>query len=77
MQETIFRKSEFREAYEKFTSERHLSTTCVANLQEDTLMEIETYKYVERWCKKAYQAIEQIDDISVVQKGRDTKEHGI
>jgi len=53
-QAIVFLKSEFREAYTQFTSERHLFTACVANFQEDTLMDMETYKYVERWYEKEY-----------------------
>jgi hypothetical protein len=40
-------------------------------------MALETCKDVERWYEKAYQAVERIDYISAVQKGRDTEEHGI
>jgi hypothetical protein len=58
-------------------SERHLFTACVADFQEDTLMALETCKDVERWYEKAYQAVERIDYIIAVQKGRDTEEHGI
>jgi hypothetical protein len=58
MQATIFLKSEFQEAYAQFTSERHLFTACIVDLQEDTLMALETCKYMERWYEKAYQAVE-------------------
>jgi hypothetical protein len=68
-QATVFLKSEFQDAYAKFTSERHLFTACVADYQEDTLMALETCKDMERWYEKAYQAVEQIDYISAVQKG--------
>jgi hypothetical protein len=40
-------------------------------------MALVTCKDVERWYEKSHQAVERIDYISVVQKGRDTKEHGI
>jgi hypothetical protein len=76
-QATIFLKSEFREAYAQFTSERNLFTVCIADFQEDTLMGLETCKDMERWYEKAYQAVERIDYISAVQKGRDMEEHGI
>jgi hypothetical protein len=48
-QAIVFLKSEFQDAYAKFTSEIHLFTACVADYQEDTLMALETYKDVERW----------------------------
>jgi hypothetical protein len=76
-QATIFLKSEFREAYSQFMSETHLFTACIVNIQKDTLMELETYKDVERWYEKAYQVVERIDYISAVQKDRDTEEYGI
>ena len=57
--------------------EIHLVTTCVDNYQEDTLMALETCKDVDRWYEKAYQAVERIDYINVVQKGRDVEENGI
>jgi hypothetical protein len=40
-------------------------------------MALVTYKYMERCYEKAHQAVEIIDCISMVQKGRDTKEHSI
>jgi hypothetical protein len=40
-------------------------------------MGITTYKDMQRWYGKAHQALEWIDYINEVQKGRDTKEHGI
>jgi hypothetical protein len=40
-------------------------------------MELTTCKYMERWYEKAYRVVEQIDYISALQKGQDTKEHGI
>jgi hypothetical protein len=63
---TIFLKSEFQDAYAKFTSEIHLFNACVVNYQEDTLMELETYKDVDRWYENEYQYIEQIDYINAV-----------
>jgi hypothetical protein len=40
-------------------------------------MALVTYKDVERWYEKAHQEVERIDYITVVQKGRDVKEHDI
>jgi hypothetical protein len=76
-QATVFLRSEFQDAYNKFTNERHLFTTGIANFQEDTLMALETCKYVEIWYEKAHQAVEIIDYINAVQKGRDAEEHDI
>jgi hypothetical protein len=76
-QAVVLLKSEFRETYAQFTSERNLFTACIADFQEDTLMGMETCKDMQRWYEKAHQALEQIDYINEVQKGRDTEEHGI
>lgn len=73
----MYLRSEFKEAYNKFTDERHLFTVRIAELQEDTLMALATCKDMERWYEKAQQAVEKIDYISAVQKGRDAKEHDI
>jgi hypothetical protein len=62
-------RSEFQDAYSKFTSERHIFTTGIVDFQENTLMALATCKYVERWYEKAHQAVERIDYISVAQKG--------
>jgi hypothetical protein len=40
-------------------------------------MALETCKNMERWYEKSHQAVERIDYISTVQKGRDPKEHDI
>jgi hypothetical protein len=40
-------------------------------------MELATLKDMERWYKKAHQAMERIDYISTVQQGRDVEEHDI
>jgi hypothetical protein len=40
-------------------------------------MALETYKDVERWYEKSYQAVERIDYINAVKKGRYVEEHGI
>jgi hypothetical protein len=74
-QATVFLRSEFQDAYAKFTSERHLFTAGIADFQEDTLMALATCKDVERWYEKSYQVVERIDYISAVQKGRDAEEH--
>jgi hypothetical protein len=39
-QVTVYLRNEFKEAYNKFTDERHLFTARIAELQEDTLMEL-------------------------------------
>jgi hypothetical protein len=41
-QAAMFMRSEFQETYKKLTDERHLFTTRRVELQEDTLMELET-----------------------------------
>jgi hypothetical protein len=74
---TVFLKSDFQDAYAKFTNEQHLFTASISNFQEYTLMALETYKDVETWYEKSYQVVEIIDYISVVQKGQDAEEHGI
>jgi hypothetical protein len=76
-QAAVFLRSEFQEAYNKFTDERHLFTARIVELQEDTLMALATCKDMERWYEKAHQAMERIDYISVVQQGRDVEEHDI
>jgi hypothetical protein len=76
-QATVFLRSEFQDAYAKFTNERHLFTAGIVDFQEDTLMALATCKDVERWYEKAHQAVERIDYINVVQKGRDAEEHDI
>jgi hypothetical protein len=63
----LFLRSEFQEAYSKFTDERHLFTTRIVELQEDTLMALSMCKDMERWYEKAHQAVERIDYINVVQ----------
>jgi hypothetical protein len=74
---TMFLRSKFEDAYSKFTSERHLFIAGIVNFQEDTLMALETCKDMERWYEKSHQAVEIIDYISMVQKGRDAEEHNI
>jgi hypothetical protein len=77
-QAAMFLRSEFQEAYKKFIDERHLLTARIIEIQEDTLMALETCKDMERWYKKVHQAMERIDYISAtVQQGRDTEDHGI
>jgi hypothetical protein len=41
-QATVFLRSEFQDAYSKFTNERHLFTAGIVDFQEDTLMVLET-----------------------------------
>jgi hypothetical protein len=45
-QKVLFLRSEFIETHAQFTSERNILTTCIADFQEDTLMRLETCKYV-------------------------------
>lgn len=73
----VLLKSEFREIYGKSRRERDLFTARVADLQEDTLMGMATYKDMQRRFEKAYQALERINYISEIQNGRDSEEHGI
>jgi hypothetical protein len=76
-QAAVYLRSEFKEAYNKFTDERHLFTARIFELQEDTLMALATCKDMERWYEKVQQAMERIEYISAVQKGRDAEEHDI
>jgi hypothetical protein len=73
----MFLRSEFQDAYDQFMNEQHLFTAGIVDFQEDTLMALETCKDMERWYEKAHQAVERIDYISVIQKGRDVEEHNI
>jgi hypothetical protein len=73
----MFLRSGFQDTYAKFTDEQHLFTAGIANFQEDTLMEPETWKDVERWDEKEHQVVEIIDYISAMQKGQDVEEHSI
>jgi hypothetical protein len=76
-QSMVFLRSEFQDAYIKFTNERNLFTIGITEFQEDTLMALATCKDVESWYEKSHQAVERIDYISVVQKGREAEEHNI
>jgi hypothetical protein len=76
-QSTVFLRSEFKEAYSKFTNERCLFTARINELQEDTLMELAMCKGMERWYEKAHQAVEMIDYINVVKQVRDAEENDI
>jgi hypothetical protein len=73
----MFLRSEFQDAYDKFTNERHLFTAWITELQEDTLMALVTCKDVERWYEKAHQVVEIIDYINAFQKAQDVEEHEI
>jgi hypothetical protein len=73
----VFLRSEFQDAYNKFTNERHLFIAGIVDFQEDTLMALATCKDVEIWYEKAHQAMEIIDYIGVVQKGQDAEENEI
>jgi hypothetical protein len=55
---TFFLKSEFQDAYAKFTNEIHICTACIAYFQEYTLMALATCKDVERWYEKSYLVVE-------------------
>jgi hypothetical protein len=76
-QVVIFLRSEFKETYAQFKRERNIFTTCIFDFQEDTLMVLETCKYMQRWYEKAHQALYQIDYISAVKKGRYSEDHDI
>jgi hypothetical protein len=76
-QVAVYLRSEFKEAYNKFTDEQHIFTARIFELQEDTLMALAMCKDMERWYEKVQQAMERIDYISAMQKGRDTEEHGV
>jgi hypothetical protein len=73
----VLLKSEFREMYAQFKTKRNIFTACIDEFQEDTLMGLETYKYMSIWYAKAHRALERIDYINELQKGQDTEEHGI
>jgi hypothetical protein len=66
-QATLFLRSEFQDAYSKFTNERHLFITRIGDFQEDTLMALVTCKDMEIWYEKAHQVVERIEHISIVQ----------
>jgi hypothetical protein len=51
-QTTIFLRSEFQNAYNKFMSERHLITAGIDEFQEDTLMAVVMFKDMEIWYEK-------------------------
>jgi hypothetical protein len=68
-QATVFLRSEFQDAYDKFMNEQHLFTAGIDDFQEDTLMALATCKDMERWYEKAHQVVERIDYINMVQKG--------
>jgi hypothetical protein len=73
----MYLRIKFKEAYNKFTDERHLFTARIVELQEDTLMALATCKDMERWYEKAQHAVERIKYISMVQKGSRHEEHDI
>jgi hypothetical protein len=66
-QATGYLRSEFKEAYCKFTNERHLFTAKIDELQEDTLMALMMCKDMERWYERAQQSVERIKYIDAVQ----------
>jgi polyhydroxyalkanoate synthesis regulator protein len=76
-QAVVYLRSEFKEAYNKFTDERHLFTARITELQEDNLMALAMCKDMERWYKKVQQFVERVDYIGAVQQGRDKEEHDI
>jgi hypothetical protein len=73
----VYLRREFKETYRSFIDKRHLFTARIAKLQEDTLMALVTCKDMERWYEKSQQAVEIIEYISMVKKGRDAEEHDI
>jgi hypothetical protein len=70
-QVVVYLRSEFQEAYNKFTDKRHLFTTKIVDLQEDTLMALATFKDMEQWYEKMQQDMEIVEYIGTVQQGRD------
>jgi hypothetical protein len=76
-QATMFLRSEFQEAYDKFMNERHLFTARIAEFLEDTIMALVPCNDMERWYEKSHQAVEMIDYINAVQQGRNAEEHDI
>ena len=50
-------KSDFREMYAKFTSERDIFTARIDDFQEDTLMVLATSKYLQWRYEKEHQAL--------------------
>jgi hypothetical protein len=52
-QTAVYLRSEFEEAYNNFTHERHLFSAKIVELQEDTLMALMTCKDMERWYERA------------------------
>jgi hypothetical protein len=58
---SVFLRSEFQGAYDKFANERHLFTARIVEYQEDILMVLQICKYMERWYVKLHQVIERID----------------
>jgi hypothetical protein len=76
-QTAIYLRSEFEEAYNNFTHERHLFSMKIVELQEDTLMALVMCKDMEWWYEREWKAIEIIKYIDAVQQGRDKEEHGI
>ena len=68
-QAAVFLRSEFQEAYKKFTDEGHLFTARIVELQEDNLMALAMCKDMERWYDKSHQAVERINYISALQQG--------
>jgi hypothetical protein len=76
-QTVVYLKDEFGRVYNEFKKERHLLISNVAEFQEDTLMAFTTCKEMERWYEKAQQAVERLEYIEAVQRGREKEEHGI
>ena len=67
-QTTVYLRSELKEAYNKFTHERHPFSVKIAKLQEDTLMELVTFKDMEWLYEREKQAIERIKYIDAFQQ---------
>jgi hypothetical protein len=57
-QAMVLLNCEFREMYAQFTRERELFIACITDFQEDNLMRLATYKYMQRWHEKENQALE-------------------
>jgi hypothetical protein len=76
-QTTVYLRSDFEEAYNKFTKERHLFTVNIVEFQEYTLMVLMTRKDMELWYERARQDVERIEYIDAIKQGREKQEHGI
>jgi hypothetical protein len=68
-QVVVFLRSEFQEAYNKFTDEQHLFTARIVDLQEDTLMALVMCKDMDRWYARKHTKPWKGSTISVCSTG--------